>query len=217
MSRTLYGYWRSSAAYRVRIGLNLKGLEYAQEPVDLPTGAQKSPGFTLLNPQGRVPYLIDGSTGLAQSLAILEWLDETYPSPRFLPAEPTLRARVRAAAQIIACDIHPLGNLIVLRYLKDAFGADQPATNRWAAHWILLGFRTLEEIGATSPGPYLFGDTPTLADICLVPQVYNARRFGVNMGDFPRLAEIDLALRLLPAFHAAAPEHQPDAPEARTA
>lgn len=217
MSRALYGYWRSSAAYRVRIGLNLKGLPYDQQSVDLRAGAQASPGFTLLNPQGRVPYLIDGEVGLAQSLAILEWLDETYPQPPFLPADPTARARVRAAAQIIACDIHPLGNVSVLRYLKDSFGADQPALDQWAAHWITLGFRTLEEIAASGPGPYLFGETPGLADICLVPQVYNARRFGVDMGRFERLAEIDLALRTLPPFRDAAPERQPDAPTAGAA
>lgn len=217
MSRTLYGYWRSSAAYRVRIGLNLKGLAYAQEPVDLRGGAQEGPAFRLLNPQGRVPYLIDGSTGLAQSLAILEWLDETYPAPAFLPADPTARARVRAAAQIIACDIHPLGNLGVLRYLRDQFGADQAALDRWAAHWIMEGFATLEEIAGTSAGAFLFGDAPTLADICLVPQCYNARRFGVDMGRFDRLAAIDLGLRALAPFRDAAPEHQPDAPAAGAA
>lgn len=211
MSRTLYGYWRSSAAYRVRIALGLKGLDYDQQPVNLRARANESPGFTLLNPQGRVPFLIDGETGLGQSLAILEYLDETYPDPPLLPADPVLRAQVRAAAQIIACDIHPLGNVSVLRELKSRFGAEQAALDDWAAHFIREGFRTLEEIAAASPGPYLFGDSVTLADICLVPQCYNARRFGVDMGAYEILAEIDLALRLLPAFAAAAPEKQPDA------
>lgn len=212
MSRTLYGYWRSSAAYRVRIALAWKRLSYDQVPVDLAARANESPGFTLLNPQGRVPYLIDGEAGLSQSLSIIEWLDETYPDPPLLPAEPLARARVRSAAQIIACDIHPLGNVGVLRELTRRFGADQAAMDGWAAHWIEIGFRTLEEIAASSPGPYLFGSTVTLADVCLVPQCYNARRFGVDMGRFERLAAADLALRTLAPVRDAAPEKQPDSP-----
>lgn len=212
MSRVLYSYWRSTSSYRVRIALNLKGLPYEYRAIDLVHGVQQSPGYTLLNPQGRVPLLLDGDVALAQSLAILEWLDETYPDPPLLPRDPLARARVRAAAYIIASDIQPLGNVGVLRYLKDHFAVDEPARSAWAAHWIATGFRPLEEIAATSSGSYLFGETVTLADVCLVPQVYNARRFGVDMGAFERLAQADLALRLLPAFAAAAPEKQPDAP-----
>jgi maleylacetoacetate isomerase len=209
--RTLYTYWRSSAAYRVRIALGLKGLDYASKAVDLRTGAQKGVGFKLLNPQGFVPYLIDGEAGLNQSLAIIEWLDETYPEPPLLPSDALARARVRAAALTIACDIHPLNNLRVLRYLNGPLGQEQDVLDDWSQHWISEGFASLEEIAEGSPGPYLFGDAPTMADVCLVPQMYNARRVRTDLTPFPRLVEIDKAMLELEAVKAARPEAQADA------
>lgn len=210
-ARTLYGYWRSSAAYRVRIALALKGLDYDHKGIDLRTGAQSGVGFKLLNPQGLVPYLIDGEVGLNQSLAIIEYLDETYPEPRLLPDDPVGRARVRAAALAIACDIHPVNNLRVLKYLKSPLGHEQADIDAWAQHWIETGFAALEEIAEGSKGPYLFGDTVTLADVCLVPQMYNARRVRAELSSFPRLVEIDKALNALPAVKKARPDSQPDA------
>ena len=209
--RTLYGYWRSSAAYRVRIALALKGLDYEHKGIDLRTGAQSGVGFKLLNPQGLVPYLIDGEVGLNQSLAIIEYLDEAYPEPRLLPDDPIGRARVRAAALAIACDIHPVNNLRVLKYLKSPLGHEQPEIDAWAQHWIETGFAALEEIAEGSKGPYLFGGAVTLADVCLVPQMYNARRVRAELSSFPRLVEIDKALNALPAVKKARPESQPDA------
>lgn len=209
--RTLYGYWRSSAAYRVRIALALKGLDYDHKGIDLRAGAQSGVGFKLLNPQGFVPYLIDGEVGLNQSLAIIEYLDETYPEPRLLPDDPVARARVRAAALAIACDIHPLNNLRVLKYLKRPLGHEQDEIDAWAQHWIEGGFAALEEVAEGSPGPYLFGDAVTMADVCLVPQMYNARRVRADLTHFPRLVEIDKALNALPAVRKARPEAQPDA------
>ena len=210
-NRTLYGYWRSSAAYRVRIALGLKGLDYDYKAIDLRTGAQSGVGFTMLNPQGMVPYLIDGDTGLNQSLAIIEYLDETYPDPPLLPASPVARARVRAAALAISCDIHPLNNLRVLKYLKEPLGHEQEAIDTWQRHWIETGFAALEEIAEAATGTYLFGDTVTLAEVCLVPQFANARRCQADVARFPRLSAIDQALNALPAFAAARPERQPDA------
>ena len=211
MSRTLYGYWRSSAAYRVRIALALKGLDYEHNAIDLRSGAQGGVGFKLLNPQGLVPYLIDGEVGLNQSLAIIEYLDETYPEPRLLPDEPVARARVRAAALAIAADIHPIANLRVLKYLKAGLGQEQEAIDAWSRHWIEAGFAALEEIAEGSAGPYLFGETVTLADLCLAPQMYNARRVRADLTRVPRLVDIDKALMALPAFKASRPEAQPDA------
>ena len=210
-ARTLYGYWRSSAAYRVRIALALKGLDHDHKGIDLRAGAQSGVGFKLLNPQGFVPYLIDGEVGLNQSLAIIEYLDETYPEPRLLPDEPVARARVRAAALAIACDIHPLNNLRVLKYLKKPLGHEQAEIDAWAQHWIEAGFAALEEIAEGSKGPYLFGATVTMADVCLVPQMYNARRVRADLTPFPKLVEIDKALNALPAVRKARPEAQPDA------
>ncbi|MFC3711739.1 maleylacetoacetate isomerase [Sphingoaurantiacus capsulatus] len=209
--RVLYGYWRSSAAYRVRIALALKSLAYDGKAIDIRTGAQNGVGFKLLNPQGLVPYLIDGEAGLNQSLAIIEYLDEVYPEPRLLPDEPLARARVRAAALAIACDIHPINNLRVLKYLKEPLGHAQEEIDAWAQHWIETGFAALEEIAEGSKGPYLFGDSVTLADICLVPQMYNARRVRADLTHFPRLVVIDKALNALPEVRAARPEAQPDA------
>jgi len=210
-NRTLYSYWRSSAAYRVRIALNLKGLDYEQKPIDLRTGAQSGVGYKLLNPQGFVPYLIDGDVGLNQSLAIIEYLDETYPDPPLVGTDPITRARARAAAQIVACDIHPINNLRILKYLKAEMGQEQDAIDDWYRHWMAEGFKPLEEIAEASPGPYLFGDTVTLADICLAPQMYNARRLRADTSKFPSLVEADKALMKLPAFLKARPEAQPDA------
>ena len=207
----LYDYWRSSSAYRLRIALGLKGLAYEAREIDLRHSAQHAPDFVALNPQARVPVLVDGDVALGQSLAIIEYLDETHPALPLLPAEPTARARVRAAAQTIACDMQPLGNLAVLRYLRAQFGADEAATDAWAAHWIEAGLPALEAM-AVPGGPYLFGDAVTLADICLVPQLYNARRFGVDLAPFPRLAAADAALTAIPAFAAARPEAQSQSP-----
>ncbi len=205
----LYGYWRSSAAYRVRITLALKGIAYESRPVNLRDNAQIAPDYRVYNPQARVPLLVDGEIVIAQSLAIIDYLEDTHPAPPLLPADPAARARVRSAAQIIACDVHPLGNLSVLRYLHARFGADQSATNEWAAHWIAEGFAALEAMAGD--GPYLLADSVTLADVCLVPQMMNARRFGVDLARFPRLVAADAALCALAPFQAARPERQPDA------
>ena len=210
-SRTLYGYWRSSASYRVRLALAVKGLTYDQVPINLAQGAQSSVGFTVMNPQGFVPYLIDGDAGLNQSLAIIEYLDEVYPDPPLLPADALGRARVRAAAQIIACDIHPLNNLRVLKYLQAELGHEQDAVDTWYRHWVEEGFAPLEEIAEGATGAYLFGDNVTLADVCLVPQMWNARRLQADIARFPRLVAIDARLNALAAVGAARPEAQPDA------
>ncbi|WP_024301396.1 maleylacetoacetate isomerase [Pseudogulbenkiania sp. MAI-1] len=214
-SRTLYGYFRSSAAYRVRIALNHKGLDYTQAPVSLVKGEQQAPDYLALNPQGLVPALSDNGVLLTQSLAICEYLDEAYPdTPRLLPAEPVARARVRAIAQAIACEIHPLNNLRVLNYLKQELGVDEEARNGWYRHWVELGFAALERTLANSAGPYCFGETVTLADVCLVPQLFNARRFSVDLTPYPRLVAVGEVLERLPAFAAAHPSRQPDAPPA---
>lgn len=213
MERTLYSYWRSSASYRVRIALALKRLDYGTSPVDLLADAQGGVGFALLNPQGMVPYLIDGSAGLNQSLAIIEYLDETYPDPPLLPGDALARARIRGVALTIACDIHPLNNLRVLNYLKGPLGVEPETANVWARHWIETGLCSLEEIAAASTGRYLCGDAITLADVCLVPQLYNARRFRAALDRCPALTAIDRKLHEHPAFAAARPERQPDAVE----
>ena len=210
-TRTLYGYWRSSASYRVRIALALKGIAYDQVPINLAQGAQTSVGFTMMNPQGFVPYLIDGEVGLNQSLAIIEYLDETYPDPPLLPADAVARARVRGAALQIACDIHPLNNLRVLQYLKRELGQEQAAIDTWYRHWVETGFAALEELAEGATGTFLFGAAPTLADVCLVPQMWNARRLQADIARFPRLVAIDMRLNALPAVAAARPEAQPDA------
>jgi maleylacetoacetate isomerase/maleylpyruvate isomerase len=211
-SRTLYGYWRSSAAYRVRIALALKGLEYVQESIDLRTGVQRSQTFNSLNPQSLVPHLVDGDIGLSQSLAIIEYLDERYPEPRLIPQEIVLRARVRAMALTIACEIHPLNNLRVLKYLEHSLGLDQQAVNGWARKWIEEGFAALEASARDSASPYLACSEVTVADVCLVPQMYNARRVETDLAPFPTLLEIERRLLALPAFQKARPEAQPDAP-----
>lgn len=207
----LHGYWRSGAAYRTRIGLNLKGLSYEQRGVDLRTGAQRSEAFVALNPQGMVPALEAEGAVLTQSPAILEWLEEAHPSPPLLPTDPVGRARVRAMAALIACDIHPLNNLRVGKALRESFGADQAAVDAWAARWILPGFTALESLVAAHGHGWSYGDAPGLADCYLIPQIYSARRFNVPLDAFPRLLEIDRAAAAHPAFAAAHPDRQPDA------
>lgn len=207
----LHGYWRSGAAYRVRIALALKGIAYETQGHDLRTGAQKAADYVALNPQGMVPALqIDGAV-LTQSPAILEWLEETHPEPPLLPASALARARVRAMAALIACDIHPLNNLRVGKSLRENFGADQAAVDAWAARWIVPGFTALEALVARDGDGWCFGDAPTLADVCLIPQIYSAHRFNVSLDAFPRLQAIDAAAQAHPAFIAAHPDRQPDA------
>lgn len=208
----LYSFFRSSAAYRTRIALNLKSVSYEIAPIHLSRdgGKQKSAEFRAVNPQMRVPALaLSGGEVLTQSLAIIEYLDEIYPDPPLLPADAVERARVRAAAQLIACDIHPLNNLVTLNYLKTPLKHDQAEVNAWYASWVELGFEALERM--IRPGPYAFGSRVTLADICVVPQVYNARRFKVPLERFPNILAVDAACLKLPAFDRARPESQPDA------
>ena len=214
MTPRLYTYWRSSAAYRVRIALNLKGVEWEQAPINLREGVHNGPDYGRLNRLNLVPLWVENAGALTQSLAIIERLDELYPAPPLLPADPWARAQARAAAYSIACDIHPVNNLRVQTYLKTHLGADQAAADAWARHWITLGFTALEETARAHGGPYLLGDQVTLADLCLVPQMYNARRVDTDLAAFPTLQSIDLALTQLPAFRDAAPERQPDAPTA---
>ena len=207
----LHGYWRSGAAYRTRIALELKGLTFGQAGVDLRTGAQRSDAFMALNPQGMVPALeVDGAV-LTQSPAILEWLEETHPTPPLLPSEPLGRAQVRAMAALIGCDIHPLNNLRVGKALRETFGADQAAVDAWAARWITPGFAALEALTAQHGEGWCFGGAPTLADCYLIPQIYSARRFNVPLDAFPGLLAIDRKAAEHPAFAAAHPDRQPDA------
>ena len=208
----LYTYFRSSAAYRVRIALNLKDLASEMVPIHLQKegGINKKPEYRAINPQMRVPALkLDSGEILTQSLAIIEYLDEIHPDPPLLPREPAARAKVRAMAQLIACDIHPLNNIGPLRYLKNELGHDQAAIDAWYHHWILQGFDALETVLAV--GPYAFGNAVTLADLCLVPQVYNARRLKAPLDRFPKIVAVDAACAKLPAFEKARPENQPDA------
>jgi len=211
MSLTLHGYWRSGAAYRVRIGLNLKGLDYEQVGHDLRAGAQKSADYLALNPQGMVPALETDGQVLTQSPAILEWLEETYPEPALLPTDAGERARVRAMAALVGCDIHPLNNLRVGKALREGFGADQAAVDAWAARWIVPGFEALEALVARDGRGWSFGDGPTLADCYLVPQLYSARRFNVPLDAFPRLLAVEETALAEPAVAAAHPDRQPDA------
>ena len=210
----LYSYYRSSAAYRVRIALNLKQLPYETVGVHLLKngGEQKQPAYSAKNPQKLVPALEDNGQVFTQSLAIIEYLDEAYPAQPLLPAAATERARVRAMAQLIACDIHPLNNLRVLGYLQNQLGADETAKTEWYRHWIQEGFAALETLlQSEQTSRFCHGDTPTLADCCLVPQVYNARRFQVDLSPYPTIVRIVAESEALPVFQAAAPENQPDA------
>lgn len=213
----LYSYWRSSAAYRVRIGLNLKGLRYETVPVHLVRGGgeQHQADYAALNPQHMVPTLVHGARVIRQSLAILEYLDEAWPSPRFLPMTARDRARVRSLAQLVAADIHPLNNLRVLRYFEQTWRVPQSERDEWIKHWIVEGFQAMEALLESDPatGTFCHGNTPGLADCCLVPQVFNARRFGVDMSPFPTLERIEQACLALPAFIEARPDKQPDAME----
>ncbi|EZP71115.1 Maleylacetoacetate isomerase [Sphingomonas paucimobilis] len=207
----LHGYWRSGTSYRVRIALNLKGVTYEQVAHDLRRGDQKGQAYLALQPQGLVPALEADGQVLIQSPAILEWLEERYPDPPLLPQDAWGRAQVRAMAAIIGCDIHPLNNLRILKALKNDLGADQAAINNWIARWISDGFSALEAMTGVHGGVFLFGDGPTLADVYLVPQIYSAERFGVDLSPFPRLTAAATAARALPAFAAADPAVQQDA------
>ncbi len=211
----LYGYFRSSAAFRVRIALNPKGLDYDNAFVHLRRGGRAQPAFRGVNPQGLVPALaVDGHT-LIQSLPIIEYLDETYPEPPLLPRDPADRARVRGLAAVVACDIHPLNNLRVLRYLQRPLGHDQEAIATWYNHWIAAGFEALERLLADDPrtGAFCHGTAPTLADIALVPQVVNAERYSLDLAPYPTLKRIFQTCMKLDAFAAAHPGQQPDREE----
>jgi len=204
----LYDYWRSSACYRVRIALNLKGVEYEKRPVNLAESEQRSDEYRALNPEGLVPMLeIDGHR-LTQSMAILTYLDSRFPTPPLIPAMAPERAHVGEMAMIVACDIHPLNNLRILKYLKNELGHSQEEVDRWYVHWIREGLPALEAIAAPKAGKFLFGEMPTAADVFLVPQLYNARRFNVPIDDFPTLLRAEENANKLGAFAAAHPERQ---------
>ena len=206
----LHGYWRSTASWRVRIALAVKGIEFDQVTYDLRRGDQRDVAFHSFAPQGLVPALEADGVVLFQSLAILEWLEERYPRPPLLPSSPTDRAIVRGMTDLIACDIHPLNNLRVLQALRSDFGADEDQVHAWIARWIGDGFVSLERLVERYGGAFAFGDEPSLADCALVPQIYSARRFGVDLGDFQKLVAIDERAGSLPAFLAAHPNRQPD-------
>jgi maleylacetoacetate isomerase len=202
----LHDYWRSSAAYRVRIALNLKDIDYDQAPVDLAAGEQRGTDYRALNPQGFVPMLQIDGLRLTQSLAIIVYLDQTHPDPPLMPRGPADGAHVRAMAMTVACDIHPLNNLRVLQELKGPLGHDQATVDAWVARWISEGFAALEAMASPRAGRFLFGDAPTIADLCLVPQMYNARRFNVPVDAFPTLVRADTNASALEAFARAHPD-----------
>ena len=206
----LYGYFRSTAAYRVRIALGLKGLAADQRFVHLRKGEQTAAPYLQINPAGLVPYWTQGELHLGQSLAIIEYLDEIHPQPPLLPQGAVARAIVREIAQAVCCDIHPIGNLRVLNRLIE-LGVGEAERTQWSRHWIETGFAAIEARLSQLPGPFAFGAQPTLADICIVPQVFNARRFGVDLAPYPRIREVDATAAKLDAFVAAEPGRQPDA------
>ncbi|GGF31733.1 maleylacetoacetate isomerase [Aliidongia dinghuensis] len=209
----LHGYYRSSASFRVRIALNLKGIEYETIPHHLRKGEQRAPDYLKLNPQGFVPVLEDDGELLLQSMAIIEYLDEAYPFPPLLPGHPADRARVRAIAQMVSCDIHPIDNLRVLRYLRHELGHDEATVQRWYNHWIAEGFAALETFlaGSDQTGRFCHGETPTLADVCLVPQVVNSQNFKLDLEPYPTIRRIHEACLGYAAFEDALPKNQPDA------
>lgn len=208
----LYDYWRSSAAYRVRIALNLKGIDAERVPVNLRQGGQRTLDYLAKNPQGLVPTLeLDDGRRLTQSLAIVEYLDETRPEPPLLPKEPFARAEVRSLALLVACDIHPLNNTRVLQHLEHRLGHGERDVVAWYRHWIAEGLGALEKRLAGAAGRFCHGDSVTLADICLVPQLYNARRYQCDLSPYPTLRRVEAACLALPAFEDARPERQPDA------
>lgn len=211
MSETvLHGYWRSSAAYRVRIALNMKGVAYRQVARDLRAGEQRDPAYLAIAPHGLVPALEHEGRSLIESPAILEWIEARWPEPPLLPRSPEDAASVRALTALIGCDIHPLNNLRVLTRLRSQFDASNAQVKDWIAHWVGEGFAAVEQLIGNTGGRFAFGDTPTLADCYLVPQVYNAERYNVDLGAFPRILAVAGEARSLPAFAAAHPEVQPD-------
>ncbi len=201
----LYDYFRSSACYRVRIALNLKGVDYQAVPTSLLAGDQKSEAYRAINPQGFVPALVVDGVVLTQSLAIIDWLDHQHPDPRLIPADPLERARALALTMVIAADIHPINNLRILKYLGNDLGLREVTRDNWYRHWIVEGFNALEAM-SDGASPFLAGDAPGIADIFLVPQMYNARRFEVDLTPYPRLVAADAAARALAPFAAAAPD-----------
>jgi len=211
----LYSFFRSSASYRVRIALNLKGIAYEQAPIHLRRGGGEQFGaaYRALNPQALVPTLEDGRKILTQSLAIIEYLEEKQPQPALLPKDPADKALVRSMAMIVACEVHPIQNLRVLNYVKKEYNQTDEQVNRWAQHWIDLGLSALEEMLAAQPkrGKYCWGNAPTLADICLVPQLGNARRYGCDLSRYTNILAVEKNCAALPAFIDAAPDKQPDA------
>ena len=214
---TLYSYWRSSAAYRVRIALNLKGLDYDLHPVHLVRdgGEQHSEAFQALNPQQLVPVLLHGQRVLRQSMAIMEYLEETFPDCPIMPATARDRARVRAIATAVACDIHPLNNLRVLQFLEHDWNVPQPERDAWVKRWISTGFTAIEAMLLDNPstGDFCEGELPSIADCCLIPQIYNARRFAIDINQYPTIARIESNCLTLDTFDAARPENQVDAPK----
>jgi maleylacetoacetate isomerase len=212
MTITLHGYYRSSAAFRVRIALALKGVEARDQFHHLRRGEQRAPDYLALNPQGMLPTLETADGSFTQSLAIVEYLDETVPDPALLPPDAAGRARVRGLAQIVACDIHPIDNLRVLNYLRQELGQDEAGVARWFNHWIAIGFDAIEQrLGEPQSGRFMHGDSPTLADICLIPQVTNAGNFKLDLTPYPRIREIYDRAMTIPAFADALPSRQPDA------
>lgn len=208
----LHGYFRSSASFRVRIALNLKGLAYEDAFYHLRRSEHRTPEYLALNPQGLLPAFEDDGHVLTQSMAILEYLEETHPSPALLPADPLGRARVRALSQVVAADIHPLDNLRVLRYLRHEFGQPEDAVQTWYNHWIAEGFSALEQLLARAPaGPFCHGDAPTIADCCLVPQFVNSKNFGLDLSPYPTVVRIAETCLAMPEFDRALPKNQPDA------